>query len=39
MKEYRESDPPEETENECAHCGNPCKGTYCSKNCKNYDLE
>lgn len=33
---YKEE--PEETK-ECAHCGVPCKKTYCSTQCKFYDLE
>lgn len=27
-------DTPENPENECDFCGEPCDGTYCSKVCK-----
>ena len=30
---------PMEEENVCDHCQAPCAGTYCSDNCKKYDLE
>lgn len=26
--------PPEEKERECAFCGEPCDGEFCSKDCK-----
>lgn len=30
--------PPEEKENECSFCTNPCEGTFCSKDCEVADL-
>ena len=30
---------PVEEENVCDHCKAPCDGTYCSDDCKKYDLE
>lgn len=30
---------PMDEENVCDHCQAPCAGTYCSDNCKKYDLE
>ena len=38
--EWKQMNPEDlELENECFHCGTPCKETYCSKRCKNYDTE
>ena len=32
--------PPEELENECAFCGEPCENEYCSSYCKRgYEAE
>jgi len=25
---------PEEKENECGYCGEPCEGEFCNKDCK-----
>ena len=41
MNYYDKIDPigEEKDENECAYCGSPCSGTYCSDGCKWADLE
>jgi hypothetical protein len=31
---YKLETPPEELENECFYCGEPCDKNYCDKNCK-----
>ena len=28
------NNPPEELENECAYCGEPCSKTYCNSDCR-----
>ncbi len=28
------NNPPEDKENECAYCGEPSEGRYCSNDCK-----
>ena len=34
------NNPPEELENECAFCGEPCSKTYCNSDCrKAYERE
>ena len=34
------NNPPEEKENECAYCGDPCDGRYCSNDCrKGYEAD
>lgn len=32
---WKQQTPPEDSQNECAYCGEPCEGRYCDKNCKN----
>ena len=28
-----------EDENECGFCGDPCSGSYCSKDCERADID
>ena len=32
--DYKLKNPPEELDNECLYCGEPCDKSYCDKNCK-----
>ena len=37
---WREETPPDDLEDECIFCGEPCDGLYCSKECKKaYEAE
>ena len=37
---YEQIDPIGESDfNRCNHCDTPCNDTYCSNECKEYDLE
>lgn len=31
--EWKTQSPPEEPENNCSYCGEPCEGTFCSRAC------
>ena len=31
---WKQQTPPEEPQNECSYCGEPCEGRYCDKNCE-----
>jgi len=34
------NNPPEEKENECNYCGEPCDAEFCSRNCaKGYEAD
>ena len=34
---WKQQEPPSELENDCAYCGEPCDGRYCSRECKKAD--
>lgn len=36
--EWKTQSPPEEPENECAFCGEPCEGEFCSRDCYKANL-